>query len=193
MCGRFALRNPQLVINQFETIEFQPRFNIAPNQKILTIADKPNFVKWGFTPYWAKEPFNLINARAETLWKKPSFRNSSRCLIPADGWYEWKTEKETKIPYFHYIDSKSFCFAGIYGGYRGEVGCAIVTIEAQENLKDIHHRMPAILDESFYSEWIKGEEKDVYDLSIDSKVDNFEVSTHVNNPRNDDEKCIFPI
>ena len=192
MCGRFALRNPQLVINQFETIEFQPRFNIAPSQKILTIADKPNFVKWGFTPYWAKEPFNLINARAETLWKKPSFRNSSRCLIPADGWYEWKTEKETKIPYFHYIDGKSFCFAGIYGGYRGEVGCAIVTIEAQENLKDIHHRMPAILDKSFYSEWIKGEEKDVYDLSIDSKVDIFEVSTHVNNPRNDDEKCIFP-
>ena len=192
MCGRFALTNPQPLMREFH-IAIEPRFNISPNQKVLTLDKEINYMKWGFTPYWADKPFNLINARSETLHTKPSFKNSSRCLIPADGWYEWKTEKETKIPYFHYIDGKSFCFAGIYGGYRGEVGCAIVTIEAQENLKDIHHRMPAILDESFYSEWIKGEEKDVYDLSIDSKVDIFEVSTHVNNPRNDDEKCIFPI
>jgi putative SOS response-associated peptidase YedK len=193
MCGRFTLRNPKPVINQFETGEFLPRFNIAPNQKILTISGKSNFVKWGFTPYWASKPFNLINARAETLWKKPSFRDASRCLIPADGWYEWKNEGEKKTPYFHYLKDQSFCFAGIYGGYRGEVGCAIVTIEASENLKAIHHRMPAILDKSFYLEWIKGEEKDVYDLSIDTKVEFFEVSKHVNNPGNDDEKCIFPI
>ena len=64
MCGRFTLRNPQPIINQFKTEEFEPRFNISPSQKILTIADKPSFIKWGFTPYWAKEPFNLINARA---------------------------------------------------------------------------------------------------------------------------------
>ena len=76
MCGRFTLRNPKPVINQFETGEFLPRFNIAPNQKILTISGKSNFVKWGFTPYWASKPFNLINARAETLWKKPSFRDA---------------------------------------------------------------------------------------------------------------------
>ena len=103
MCGRFTLRNPQPIINQFKTEEFEPRFNISPSQKILTIADKPSFIKWGFTPYWAKEPFNLIKARAETLWKKPSFKDSSKCLIPADGWYEWKAEGEKNTPYFHYI------------------------------------------------------------------------------------------
>ena len=193
MCGRFTLRNPQPVINQFETVEFGPRFNIAPSQKILTVADEPSFVKWGFTPYWAKGPFNLINARAETIWKKPSFRNSSRCLIPADGWYEWKTEGKQKTPYFHYMGDQSFCFAGIYGGYRGEVGCAIVTVEATQNLKDIHNRMPAILDKSSYQDWLQGEEKDVYDLSIDAKVEVVEVSIYVNNPNNDDEKCVSPI
>ena len=193
MCGRFTLRNPQPVINQFETVEFGPRFNIAPSQKILTVADEPSFVKWGFTPYWAKEPFNLINARAETILKKPSFRNSSRCLIPADGWYEWKTEGTKKAPYFHFMRDQSFCFAGIYGGYRGEVGCAIVTIEATENLKGIHNRMPAILDKSLYQGWLQSEEKDIYDLFIESKVEAVKVSTHVNNPVNDDEKCVFPI
>ena len=193
MCGRFALRNPRPVINQFHTEDFPPRFNIAPSQKILTIGDKPNFVKWGFTPYWAKEPFNLINARAETLLLKPSFKDSSRCLIPADGWYEWKTEGKKKAPYFHFMRGQSFCFAGIYGGYRGEVGCAIVTIEATENLKGIHNRMPAILDKSLYQGWLQSEEKDIYDLFIESKVEAVKVSTHVNNPVNDDEKCVFPI
>ena len=193
MCGRFTLRNPQPVINQFETVEFGPRFNIAPSQKILTVADEPSFVKWGFTPYWAKEPFNLINARAETLLLKPSFKDSSRCLIPADGWYEWKTEGKKKAPYFHFMRDQSFCFAGIYGGYRGEVGCAIVTIEATENLKGIHNRMPAILDKSLYQGWLQSEEKDIYDLFIESKVEAVKVSTHVNNPVNDDEKCVFPI
>tara|TARA_B100001013_G_C24410819_1_gene363852 strand:- start:30 stop:611 length:582 start_codon:yes stop_codon:yes gene_type:complete len=193
MCGRFTLRNPQTVVSQFETEEFEPRFNIAPSQKILTIADKPDFVKWGFTPFWAKEPFNLINARAETLLLKPSFKDSSRCLIPADGWYEWKTEGKKKAPYFHFMRDQSFCFAGIYGGYRGEVGCAIVTIEATENLKGIHNRMPAILDKSLYQGWLQSEEKDIYDLFIESKVEAVKVSTHVNNPVNDDEKCVFPI
>ena len=193
MCGRFALRNPQPIINQFKTEEFEPRFNISPSQKILTIADKPSFIKWGFTPYWAKEPFNLINARAETLWKKPSFKDSSKCLIPADGWYEWKAEGEKKTPYFHYMNDKNFCFAGIYGRYQGEVGCAIVTIEATDNLKDIHNRMPVILDKSFYLDWLKGEERDVYAISIDTEVEVVEISTHVNNPRNDDEECVFPI
>ena len=193
MCGRFALRNTQPVINQFHTEDFPPRFNIAPSQKILTIKDKPNFIKWGFTPYWAKEPFNLINARAETLLLKPSFKDSSRCLIPADGWYEWKTEGKKKAPYFHFMKDQSFCFAGIYGGYRGEVGCAIVTIEATENLKGIHNRMPAILDKSLYQGWLQSEEKDIYDLFIESKVEAVKVSTHVNNPVNDDEKCVFPI
>ena len=103
MCGRFALRNPQPVKNQFHLETLEPQYNICPGTKILVVTDHPHFINWSFTPYWAKEPFNLINARGESLWKKPSFRNSSRCLIPADGWYEWREEEGQKIPYFHHL------------------------------------------------------------------------------------------
>ena len=113
MCGRFALRNPEPVKNQFHLETLEPQYNISPGTKILAITDQPQFITWGFTPYWAKEPFNLINARGETIWKKPSFRDASRCLIPADGWYEWRIEEGQKIPYFHHLNDRSFCFAGV--------------------------------------------------------------------------------
>jgi len=135
----------------------------------------------------------LINARGESLWKKPSFRNSSRCLIPADGWYEWKQEEGKKIPYFHYLEESNFCFAGIYGGYRGEMGCAIVTLEASVNLQSIHSRMPAILDKTAYDQWIKGDENDVYDLSISEKIEFHQVSTIVNSPSNNVKDCCLPL
>jgi putative SOS response-associated peptidase YedK len=96
MCGRFALRNPQPVKSQFHLAELEPQYNIFPGIKILTIADEPKFIIWGYTPYWANKPFNLINARGESLRKKPSFRNAGRCIIPADGWYEWKQEDQKK-------------------------------------------------------------------------------------------------
>mgnify|MGYP000005751403 FL=1 len=190
MCGRFALRNPQPVKNQFHLEKLEPQYNICPGTKILTITDKPQFINWGYTPFWAKEPFNLINARGESLWKKPSFRNASRCIIPADGWYEWKQEEsQKKVPYFHHLGESSFCFAGVYGGYRGEVGCAIVTLEATDNLKTIHSRMPAILDKSAYQDWIQGSEEDVYDLAISHRIEFYKVSTLVNNPTNNSRDC----
>ena len=193
MCGRFAIRNPEPVKRQFQIETLEPQYNICPGTKILTVTDHTQFINWGFTPYWAKEPFNLINARGESLWKKPSFRNSSRCLIPADGWYEWKQEEGKKIPYFHYLEESNFCFAGIYGGYRGEMGCAIVTLEASVNLQSIHSRMPAILDKTAYDQWIKGDEDDVYDLSISGKIEFHEVSTIVNNPSNNVKDCCLPL
>ena len=193
MCGRFAIRNPESVKRQFQIETLEPQYNICPGTKILAVTDHAQFINWGFTPYWAKEPFNLINARGETLWKKPSFRNSSRCLIPADGWYEWKQEEGKKIPYFHYLEESNFCFAGIYGGYRGEVGCAIVTLEASVNLQSIHSRMPAILDKTAYDQWIKGDEVDVYDLSISEKIEFHQVSTIVNNPSNNVKDCCLPL
>ena len=190
MCGRFALRNPQPVKNQFHLEKLEPQYNICPGTKILTITDKPQFINWGYSPFWAKEPFNLINARGESLWKKPSFRNASRCIIPADGWYEWKQEEsQKKVPYFHHLGESSFCFAGVYGGYRGEVGCAIVTLEATDNLKTIHSRMPAILDKSAYQDWIQGSEEDVYDLAISNRIEFYKVSTLVNNPKNNSKDC----
>ena len=193
MCGRFAIRNPEPVKRQFQIETLEPQYNICPGTKILAITDHAQFIKWGFTPYWAKEPFNLINARGESLWKKPSFRNSSRCLIPADGWYEWKQEEGQKIPYFHYLGESNFCFAGIYGGYRGEMGCAIVTLEATVDLQSIHSRMPAILDKTAYDQSIKGDENDVYDLSISEKIEFHEVSTIVNNPSNNVKDCCLPL
>ena len=193
MCGRFAIRNPEQVKRQFQIETLEPQYNICPGTKILTVTDHAQFINWGFTPYWAKEPFNLINARGESLWKKPSFRNSSRCLIPADGWYEWKQEEGKKIPYFHFLEESNFCFAGIYGGYRGEMGCAIVTLEASVNLQSIHSRMPAILDKTAYDQWIRGDEDDVYDLSISEKIEFHQVSTIVNNPTNNVKDCCLPL
>jgi len=193
MCGRFAIRNPEPVKRQFQIETLEPQYNICPGTKILAVTENAQFINWGFTPYWAKEPFNLINARGESLWKKPSFRNSSRCLIPADGWYEWKQEEGKKIPYFHYLEESNFCFAGIYGGYRGEMGCAIVTLEASVNLQSIHSRMPAILDKTAYDQWIKGDEDDVYDLSISEKIEFHQVSTIVNNPSNNVKDCCLPL
>ena len=193
MCGRFAIRNPEPVKRKFQIETLEPQYNICPGTKILTVTDHAQFINWGFTPYWAKKPFNLINARGESLWKKPSFRNSSRCLIPADGWYEWREEEGQKIPYFHYLEESNFCFAGIYGGYRGEMGCAIVTLEASVNLQSIHSRMPAILDKTAYDQWIKGDEVDVYDLSISEKIEFHQVSTIVNNPSNNVKDCCLPL
>ena len=193
MCGRFTIRNPEPVKRQFQIETLEPQYNICPGTKILTVTDRAQFINWGFTPYWAKKPFNLINARGESLWKKPSFRNSSRCLIPADGWYEWKQEEGKKIPYFHYLEESNFCFAGIYGGYRGEMGCAIVTLEASVNLQSIHSRMPAILDKTAYDQWIKGDVVDVYDLSISEKIEFHQVSTIVNNPSNNVKDCCLPL
>ena len=94
MCGRFTLRNLDDLKARYGETDFSPSYNVAPGQQILTITDKFQTMEWGFTPYWAEKPFNLINARIETLFEKPSFTNSNRCLIPADGWYEWKQKDE---------------------------------------------------------------------------------------------------
>ena len=103
MCGRFTLRNLDDLKARYGETDFSPSYNVAPGQQILTITDKFQTMKWGFTPYWAEKPFNLINARIETLFEKPSFTNSNRCLIPADGWYEWKQKDEVKVPHFHHL------------------------------------------------------------------------------------------
>ena len=108
MCGRFALRNPSALKDTIESIDIKPRFNIAPNQKIHVIAERALKAKWSFTPYWASEPFNLINARSETIWKKKSFKDASKCLVPADGWYEWKKQIQERFLIFMNIRMNYF-------------------------------------------------------------------------------------
>ena len=190
MCGRYTLRNPEPLQERFNLENLEKRYNIAPGQRILVVDDKLHLVKWGFTPYWAEKPFNLINARAETLLEKPSFKNSSRCLVPADGWYEWKEVGGQKVPYFFNLEDKPFFFAGVYGGYRGEVGCAIVTTEAVSNVKIIHSRMPCIINADEHKKWLGGEDISSLDMSTLNKIKFFEVSTYVNNPQNDNPKCL---
>ena len=113
MCGRFTLRNLDDLKTRYGETDFRPSYNVAPGQKILALTDKFQTMEWGFSPYWAEKPFNLINARIETLFEKPSFTNSNRCLIPADGWYEWKQKDEVKVPYFHHLKGDSFFFGGV--------------------------------------------------------------------------------
>ena len=192
MCGRFTLRNVDTLKSKYGEIDFEPSYNLAPGNSILMLTDQLKSINWSFTPYWADKPFNLINARSETLNSKPSFENSNRCLIPADGWYEWKTEEDEKIPYFHHADGDIFFFAGVYGGYRGKLGCAIVTMEALETTKEIHERMPLIVARSHFKEWLEGSESNSFDELMVKSIKHHRVSTHVNNPTNNDPKCIFP-
>ena len=190
MCGRFTIRNENAFQNQFGGQSASPSFNIAPGNKITTMTDKLSTTNWGFTPLWADKPFNLVNARFETLSTKPSFRDSSRCLIPADGWYEWKTEEGIKTPYFHHLDGDIFCFGGVYGGYRGQVGCAVVTTEASDHLTEIHERMPFIVHRSHYKDWLAANNGNLVDETSSNRVKFYAVSTYVNNPQNTDQKCI---
>ena len=192
MCGRFTLRNVDTLKSKYGEIDFEPSYNLAPGNSILMLTDQLKSITWSFTPYWADKPFNLINARSETLNSKPSFENSNRCLIPADGWYEWKTVGDEKTPYFHHADGDIFFFAGVYGGYRGKLGCAIVTMEALETTKEIHERMPLIVARSHFKEWLEGSDSNSFDEAMVKSIKHHRVSTHVNNPTNNDPKCIFP-
>ena len=192
MCGRFTLRNVDTLKSKYGEIDFEPSYNLAPGNSILMLTDQLKSINWSFTPYWADKPFNLINARSETLNSKPSFENSNRCLIPADGWYEWKSEEDEKITYFHHADGDIFFFAGVYGGYRGKLGCAIVTMEALETTKEIHERMPLIVARSHFKEWLEGSDSNSFDEVMVKSIKHHRVSTHANNPTNNDPKCIFP-
>jgi putative SOS response-associated peptidase YedK len=224
MCGRYTLIRLDDVLEKFPWIKHSPpdlvpRYNIAPTQPLLAVAnDDPNefthFV-WGLVPSWAKDPSvgnKLINARAETLGEKPAFRTTlrrRRCLVIADGFYEWKAEpgpgkKPTKTPmYVRMKDGKPFTFAGLWetwhdrGGSGSELrSCTLITTEANELMKDIHDRMPAIVRPERYRDWLEGGEIDAARAQEMLRpypaeaMEAREVSTYVNSARNEREKCI---
>ncbi len=196
MCGRFTLRDIQQIQDEYG-LSIKANFNVSPSQDVLVLTDReggstqPETMRWHYSPTWAKEPMNLINARSETLREKPSFRMAERCLIIADGWYEWLREGETKQPYYFHMCNKVFNFAGIYTEYQGVKGCAIITKEANEKLSKIHHRMPVMLKSNEGRDWLKG--KDVFTSSLSERVEYFSVDKIVNSPRNNDERCIEEI
>jgi len=138
---------------------YQPRYNIAPSQEIMAVPGTPQkkvgWFRWGLIPSWAKDPkigYKMINARGETVSEKPSFRDACRkrrCLIPADGFYEWKKEGDGKVPYLIRMKSKAaFLFAGLWEQWQSDdetiYSATIITTDANDTLKPIHHRMPVI-------------------------------------------------
>ncbi|HZK24755.1 MAG TPA: SOS response-associated peptidase [Oscillospiraceae bacterium] len=171
MCGRFTLINWQELIVRFgvAAYDLQPRYNIAPTQGIPVIvqgAKELRLFRWGLIPFWAAdETFaaRLINARAETVLEKKSFRHcmqQKRCLIPADGFYEWKKEGNKKQPYyFSLTGGQLFAFAGLWDKWRAPDGseiftCTIITTQANQLVAEIHQRMPVILPPEAEAMWL---------------------------------------
>jgi len=174
MCGRFTLVSPFVAVTErFRASvppDLRPRYNIAPGQDVLcVIRDEENRImplRWGLIPFWAKDPAignRLINARAETVAEKPSFRSAfakRRCLVVADGFYEWRPAGKRKIPVYIFLKSKKpFGFAGLYEAWKTPEGkelrtCTIITTEANDLVRPIHDRMPVILPERFEDRWL---------------------------------------
>jgi putative SOS response-associated peptidase YedK len=170
MCGRYALHsNPDVVRLQFgldSLPDFTPRYNIAPMAPVLIVKrDGAALARWGLVPRRSNDPSiaaKLINARAETLGHKHSFRDAyhrRRCLIPANGFYEWKREGELRQPYYvRPAQDELFAFAGLWDRWREMESCTIITTEANAALRAIHDRMPVIVAREHYAGWLHGEE-----------------------------------
>jgi putative SOS response-associated peptidase YedK len=218
MCGRFTQATEGEIIARVfdlsEVPELAPRYNIAPTQDVAAVRTAGDggreLVKlhWGLIPSWAKERAmgaRMINARAETLVEKPAFRSAfraRRCLIVADGFYEWQKLATRKQPHFiGFNDGRPFAFAGLWERWRGAgseavESCTIVTTEANELLAPIHDRMPVILDPPDFSAWIDPAENDTQRLAGLLKpypagpLHAYPVGLLVNNPANDSPACV---
>jgi putative SOS response-associated peptidase YedK len=221
MCGRFALKAPPRTIQEHfhlpETIDLPPRYNIAPSQNIAVVRKLPqnefrqlDMLRWGLIPHWAKDMkigYKMINARGETLAQKPSFRaafKKRRCLVVADGFYEWKHSGSSKQPYYvHFKDNSVFAFAGLWESWNNHDGniiesCTIITTLPNELIRKIHDRMPVILLPEQYELWLQASspEQSLQELITPYPADEMEayrISTEVNSPQNDSPSCIIPV
>lgn len=220
MCGRFTLTStPARLRERFRLEEapeeLTPRFNIAPSQEVLVIANRDRRLlrpaRWGLVPAWARDPaigHRLINARAETLAARPAFRDAlarRRCLVPADGFYEWQRQGRAKRQPFHVRarDGAPLALAGLWEVWRPADGpalasCAIVTVAANATVAPIHDRMPAILPPAAWDAWLDPRQRDAADLAPllvpcgDEVLEAVPVSTWVNSPAHDGPQCLAP-
>jgi putative SOS response-associated peptidase YedK len=217
MCGRFTLTAPAKVIGElfplFDLAEERPRYNIAPTQGVLAVRagedGKPELarLRWGLVPSWAADPSignRLLNARADTAAVKPAFRaafRQRRCLVLADGFYEWQKLVGRKQPhYFRLRDGSPFAFAGLWERWDKSESplesCTILTTEANELLRKVHDRMPVILPRAAFERWLDPTVKAVPELQAllcpfsPDLMTGYPVGTLVNNPRHDDPGCI---
>ncbi len=221
MCSRYSLTSPPEAVRKLfgaERIEdFPPRYNIAPTQPVLMAAQtgetapQIRLVRWGLIPSWVKDPrefATLINARSETAAEKPSFRAAMRhrrCLVPADGFYEWTGRPGSKQPHLIRVKiGKLFAFAGIYENWLGADGSeietmAILTTAANSEMAAVHDRMPVILDKKDYERWLdcrSGKADFILDLlkpAADGTLDIVKVSPRLNNPRNEGPDLQQPV
>jgi putative SOS response-associated peptidase YedK len=220
MCGRYTLIKLAQLPDLFPWIkdaprDLPPRFNIAPSQDVLAIAnDRPNeyqFLHWGLIPSWAKDPSignTLCNARGETLGEKPIFRKAyqrRRCLLPTDGFYEWKklSDGKTKIPYYIQLKShEPFALAGLWETWQDDKGnelrsCTIITTDANALVAELHDRMPVILRKVDHARWLDQRELKAEELNDLLKpypaeeMESFPVSTRVNNVKNDGPQLVI--
>jgi putative SOS response-associated peptidase YedK len=220
MCGRFVITSPPDALRQIfgyvEQPNFPPRFNISPTQPIPVVIVENGMrhfrlMRWGLMPAWVKDPRKftlLINARAETVRDKPAFKNAilrRRCLIPADGYYEWQASEQRKRPYFiHRHNGGPFGLAGVAETWIGPNGeemdsVAIVTAPASADLAVLHHRVPVTIGPDDFELWLDCRAHDadaVMGLMRGPDEGEFvwhEVSTRVNRVANDDAQLILPI
>lgn len=220
MCGRFTLHTSESRIREAFGLEhtaqvgLKPRYNIAPSQDVPIVRDTDtgrtmNLARWGLVPHWSKEPktkYSTINARIESVAEKPTYRTPfkrQRCLIPADGFYEWKSVNGRKIP--HHIrmrDGGLFAFAGLWDHWEGEDqvfdSCSIIVMPANEVMRPLHERMPAIIAPAHYDAWLDLRVTDTEEImgflnsAPSSQLKPHPVSPWVNSPKHDDTRCIQP-
>ena len=222
MCGRYRLsRRKQIVEEYFDAQgdeDWSPRYNIAPTQPVPVIRQHPNeprrvfsLMRWGLIPNWAKDmsgSAGMINARSETAITKPAFRDPMRlrrCLVPADGFYEWRKTGTSKQPYcFEVNDGQLFAFAGLWDGWRDPGGqwirsCSILTTTPNALTSPVHDRMPVILSREAYDLWLDPGMTNVVVLSdllkpFDARLmRSFAVNSRLNQVANDDEACSLPV
>jgi putative SOS response-associated peptidase YedK len=219
MCGRSSLHDaPVSVLESFGlppvVTGFRPRYNIAPSQEQLTISlsmdgnTEVRSRRWGLVPYWATDEAvgnRLINARAEGLAERSAFAwplRRRRCLIVADGYYEWRKEGRRKVPvFFHLTGHRPFTMAGLWDRWtRGTVPletCVIITTNASERAASVHDRMPVVFPAEAAKQWISNDSPESELLGLLSPyasddLESYDVNTTVNNPANDSAECIRP-
>lgn len=220
LCGRYTLLAEELKIRERFSIatpldDMPKRYNIAPSERVFAVIfdgekRRGGYIRWGLVPSWAKDAKignKMINARAETAHEKPSFKRlltRNRCLIVADSFYEWQTTDEGKKVHRIHVEGESlFGFAGLWDKWEnnGEplFTCTMLTKDANDFMRPIHHRMPIIVPPEQEQQWLghpfryPGEAQRFLMTLKDPKLQSYEVSSYVNNVRNDDESCIEPI
>jgi putative SOS response-associated peptidase YedK len=217
MCGRFNLRTPMTVLARQFLFDlgplageaFRPRYNIAPMQSIPAVRLNPDgqrelaMLTWGLIPSWAKDKkiaYSTINARGDTVATKPFFRSAyknRRCLVLADGYYEWQKEGKARLPWLYEMQTGApFAFAGLWESWQPDgtealESCTVLTTDANALASEVHDRMPVILDPADYDGWLRGEQIPLIPFPAE-RMRARPVSTFVNNARNDGAQCVEP-